>query len=455
MKLKLLLLVAGLTLGLAGANAQKGVDAGTRFGSGEDSVRCITNISLFVPYAKAGNFKDAEKFWRICFNECPLATKDIYLYGVRIIKWKLSQTKDATKRAALIDELLKVYDQRVEYFGSKSKKYDKDWIVSQKAKDYMQFAKDKMDINKTYGWLKEIVYDQKENCEPLGLYLFSSVARMKYDHDTNYKEQYIDDFFRVTEYVDKAIETATQTNDAKEERTLSTYKETMNNTFATSGAADCETLQNMYAPKIEKNKDDLEFLKKTISMLRRVACQDIEAYFTASGYVYQKEKTTDAAIGLGKQAIKKNDYATAMKFFEEGAKMATDEKSKSDLYYMLALLQFEKHQYSQSRSYCRQAIEADPTRGEPYILIGKMYATTASSIYPKDNVLKKAVYYSAIDKFIKAKQVDKNCTEEANTLITLYSAHLPSKEDIFMHPDLTKGKAYTIGGWISERIIIR
>mgnify|MGYP006949641461 FL=1 len=29
-----------------GAYAQKGVDTGTPFGSGEDSVRCITNISL-------------------------------------------------------------------------------------------------------------------------------------------------------------------------------------------------------------------------------------------------------------------------------------------------------------------------------------------------------------------------------------------------------------------------
>ena len=28
-----------------GAYAQKGVDTGTPFGSGEDSVRCITNIS--------------------------------------------------------------------------------------------------------------------------------------------------------------------------------------------------------------------------------------------------------------------------------------------------------------------------------------------------------------------------------------------------------------------------
>ena len=59
MKIKVLLIAAACSMGALGAYAQKGVDYGTQFGSGEDSIRCITNISLFVHYAKAGNFKDA------------------------------------------------------------------------------------------------------------------------------------------------------------------------------------------------------------------------------------------------------------------------------------------------------------------------------------------------------------------------------------------------------------
>lgn len=103
-------------MGTLGAYAQKGVDNGTQFGSGEDSVRCITNISLFVPYAKAGNFKDAFDFWKIVYDECPAATKDIYLYGVKIMGWKIAQEKDPAKKKALIDDLMGVYDKRVKYF---------------------------------------------------------------------------------------------------------------------------------------------------------------------------------------------------------------------------------------------------------------------------------------------------------------------------------------------------
>ena len=57
--------------------------------------------------------------------------------------------------------------------------------------------------------------------------------------------------------------------------------------------------------------------------------------------------------------------------------------------------------------------------------------------------------------FEKAKQVDPSVAEEANTLISSYRAHLPSTEEIFMHPDLEKGKPFTVGGWIGERTTIR
>ena len=46
MKIKVLLLAFGCSMMSFGAYAQKGVDTGTPFGSGEDSVRCITNLSL-------------------------------------------------------------------------------------------------------------------------------------------------------------------------------------------------------------------------------------------------------------------------------------------------------------------------------------------------------------------------------------------------------------------------
>lgn len=454
MKVKVLLLAIGCSMGAFGAYAQKGVDNGTQYGSGEDSVRCITNISLFIPYAKAGNFKDAYEFWKIVYNECPAATKDIYLHGVRIVAWEIENEKDAAKKEALINDLMGVYDKRVKYFGNDNK-YGKDWIVARKVQDYLQYKGENADYKTVYKWLKEVVDEYGVKTEALGasLYAFSSLKQMQ--ADPNWKEQYIQDYLKAANILDSQLKAAQAANNTKEEGALATYKSAADNGFATSGAADCETLQNMYANKIEENKADLAYLKEVLTLLRRVRCQEIEAYFAASGYVYAKEPTAESAIGIGKQAVKKKDYDTAIKYFEEAANLETDNNAKADDYYMVALLTFEQNSYSKARQYCQKAIEANPSYGPAYLLIGKMYAATAKSVYPNDGVLARTVYYAALDKFEKAKQVDPACAEEANSLINAYRAHLPSTEEIFMHPDLEKGKAITIEGWIGERTTVR
>ena len=454
MKIKVLLLALGCTMGTFGAYAQKGVDNGTKFGSGEDSVRCITNISLFVPYAKAGNFKDAYEFWKIVYDECPASTKDVYQYGVRIMGWKIAQEKDAAKKKALIDDLMAVYDKRVKYFGN-DKRYGKDWIVSRKVQDYFAQTGENADYNLAYGWLKEIVNEKGENCEALGLSLFAFSSMKKMVADPNFKEQYIQDYLVASNGLDAQIKAAQAANNKKEEDNLTAYKSGVDGQFANSGAADCETLQNLYAAKIEENKDKLDYLKETVSLLRRMRCQEIDAYFAASSYAYKLEPSAEAAVGMAKQAVKQKDFETALKYFEEAANLETDAATKADDYYSMALLSFEQNGYSKARQYCQKAIEINPNYGAAYLLIGKMYASTAKSVYPGDGVLARAVYYAALDKFEKGKQVDPSVAEEANSLISSYRAHLPSTEEIFMHPDLEKGKAFTIGGWIGERTTVR
>lgn len=451
MKVKVLLVALGCAMVATGAYAQKGVDNGTRFGSGEDSIRCITNISLFTPYAKTGNYKDALQFWQIAYNECPAATKDIYLYGVRIVNWQISNETDPAKKASLINDLMGVYDKRVKYFGD-DQKYSKDWIVAHKVQDYMSLMGDKTDYNKTYDWTKAVIDQFGDKCDALAVsqFAFSSLQKMK--ADPNFKQTYIQDYLKSIATLEAELKATT---DEKEQTNINAYKSSIDQAFAVSGAADCKTIQNMYASKIEQNKDNLEFLKSTLSLFRGLGCQEIDAYLTASAYVYAKEPTAEAALGLGKQAFKDKDFNAAIKYFDEAANLDKDNKSKSDDYYMIAAIYSDRNSYSTARSYCQKAIDANPSNGKAYILIGSMYASTAPSIYPGDAVLAKAVYYAAIDKFERAKSVDPSCASEANRMIATCRVHLPSTEDIFMHPELEKGKSFHVGGWIGENTVVR
>ena len=88
----------------------------------------------------------------------------------------------------------------------------------------------------------------------------------------------------------------------------------------------------MYAPKVEAAKGNLEALKEIVSMLRRVRCQEIDAFYTAAAYAYELEPSADAALGIAKQAVKAKDYDKAIKYFEEAANMESDAVSKAEDY---------------------------------------------------------------------------------------------------------------------------
>lgn len=453
MKIKGILLVAGLTATIMSANAQKGVDNGTPFGSGEDSIRCLQNISLFVPYAKVKNYADAYPSWKAAYDECPGATKDLYLYGVQIVNWQISEEKDPAKKEALIENLMEVYDKRVQYFGNDSR-YGKDWILARKAQDYIRLKGDKLDPTIVYNWLSPIIDEYKEKTESLGVswYMFASHKMLETNPD--HKAKYVEDFLKCSAIFDAQLKAAEAANNAQEVTNLQALKSGIENGFASSGAADCGTLESIYAQKIEENKTNLDFLKEAITLFRRVGCQESELYFAASGYAHQVEPTMESAFGLGRQALKKEDHETADKFFVEAASLATEDTTKSDIYYTLAALAFDRNSYSKARQYCQKAIEANPKACKAYILIGNMYAATANSIYD-DPVMRKCVYYAAVDKFEAARRADPSCASEASNLIARFSGYFPTTEEIFMHPDLDKGKRITIGGWIGESTTIR
>ena len=454
MKTKVFLFAIGCLIGTSGIYAQKGVDAGTPFGSGEDSIRCITNISLFGPYAKSGNYKDAYEYWKIAYEECPGAHKDIYLYGVRIVNWQIENEKDPAKQAGLINDLMAVYDKRVKYFGD-DPRYGKDWIISRKAQDYVRLKGENIDGKQLYGWIKEVIDEYGEKTEALAISYYMLASNKLLSLNPDHKQAYIQDYLKASAILDAQIAAATAANNEKELAFVQPLKAGLDQGFSVSGAADCETLQSLYGPRIEQNKENLEFLKETISLLRRMRCNEIEAYFIAAEYAHKLEPTAESARGIAGRAVKSKDYAMAITYLEEAASMEQDSKTKGDDYYMISLLLFEQNNYSRTRQYCLKAIEANPNGGKPYLLIGQMYAKTASSIHPDDQVMRKTVYYAAVDKFEKARQVDPEVASDANQLINTYRAYFPSSEDIFMHPELEKGKTITIGGWIGERTTIR
>jgi len=451
MKMKMVTALFALSLSATAVFAQKGVEDGSRFGHGQDSLNCLKNISVYTEYVKTNNFKDAYPSWKAVFDEAPWAQIATYTNGAKILRGLIVAEKDGAKQKEYFDLLMKVHDQRIQYLDklntlSKTKATKGD-IMGTKAHDY--FSMGGQDNNAAYAMFAEAVAAEKHNLPYYVLMEFVDASARKVKADEAHKEQFVQDYIAAAGYASEAL------NAAKKESAKKNYqmaKDNIDAHFINSGVATCDNLQAIYAPKVEANKSNLDYLKQVVKVMKMLGCTESEAYFAASEYAHAIEPTAETAIGCGYMYYKKGDFNKCITYFDNAIELEQDPIKKADYNYSAAAVCFSNKQLSKAKQYARKSIELNGENGKPYMLIAQMYASSPN--WSDEAALNKCVFFAVIDKLQKAKSVDPSCAEEADKLIRTYAGYTPKDEDLFFI-GLKKGDAVTIGGWIGETTTIR
>ena len=448
--MKMVTALFALSLSATAVFAQKGVEDGSRYGHGQDSINCLQNISIYTEYVKTNNFQDAYTPWKAVFDETPWAQVGTYTNGAKILRALIAAEKDGAKQKEYFNLLMKVHDQRIQYLDklntlsrTKSSKGD---IMGTKAHDYLSMGG--QDMNAAYEMFAEAVASEKHNLPYYVLMEFVDVSARKTKIDAAHKEQLVQDYIAASGYANEALKAAKKESAKKNYQTA---KDNIDAYFINSGVATCDNLQEIYAPKVEENKGNIEYLKSVITVMQKLGCKESEAYFAASEYAHAIEPTAATAFGCGAMYYKKGDIDKSMQYFDNAIELEQDPIQKADYCYTAAQILFGNKQLSKAKQYARKAIEANGAFGKPYILIAQMYA--ASPNWSDEAALNKCTFFAAIDKLQKAKSVDPSCAEEADKLIRTYAAYTPKDEDLFFI-GLKKGNAVTIGGWIGETTTI-
>lgn len=424
------------------AIAQKGVEDNSKYGHGEDSIKCLRNLSISHELIRQGNSKNAIKPWRTTFNECPNASKNIYIDGVKIYKEFIEAETDPTLQSLLVDTLMMVYDQRIKYYDERGN------VLGRKAIDLLRYRRDNIDdIQIGFEYLEESVNLLKGRSSAAVLATYFTAGLTLYKFDKLSREEVVNLYVKTMDLLEKAIKI-----DPKDKQ-LPEVQVVIEDNFAQSGAADCETLIRIFGAKFNENPEDIELLKKTTNLLEKASCTDSDLFEKASEKLYKLEPSSIAAYNLAKFFLKKNDIEKTMKYYNEAIEKETDLIRKAAYYYDIATLQAKQNQFSVARSNALKAIENRPDWGDPYILIGNMYVSSSSTC-GQNAFEQKAVFWAAVDKYTKAKTVDPSADATATELINRYSQYFPNTEEAFFY-SLSNGNGYTVGCWIGERTIVR
>ncbi len=414
-------------------NPKYGTDSASR-------MNCANNLSTMSEFMKIDLLDHAFPSWQIVFNECPASSKNIYLYGIKIYRTRVARQQDPVQKATALDTLMLIYDRRIEYFGQEG------LVLGRKGLDLLRY--DNSQVQRAYEYLKESADLRKGKTEDAVMMALIQTSNVLFKNDEMDGRELIDNYLFSTEILNARIKAGKNLSRAE------TALKNIEIIFANSGAADCETLVEIFTPKFEQTPEDPELLKKITSLLADQDCEENELFARSSENLYKIEPSSMAAYNLAKLFFKQEDYDKSIAYYKEAISGDADAEQKAKYHYELGLILFSKYDdLTNARSNARKAIESKPGWGDPYILIGNLYASSSDNCGEND-FEKITVFWAAVDKFRQAKSADVEVSAEANELITKYSAYFPNVEDAFFY-GFENGQSYTVGCWINEKTTVR
>jgi len=401
---------------------------------GNDSISCITNLSLYREYYKQKNYEDALNPWRWTYINCPQSSGNIFKNGPIIIKSKMKQ--DKANKSAYIDTLMQIYDKRIEYFGKEG------FVLGLKGSDLLRY--DKSRYNEAYNYLKKSfeIEQKRSSAGALSAY-FKSATIMEKNNELS-KEDILQLYAELSEAVDYNLE-----NNPKK---IKFYTQTSTNIESLfTPYADCDALLSIFSEKFLKNKDDIKLLKRILKVLDSKECTDNNLFFDVSSRLYEIEPSALAASKMGKMSISRKEFSQAIKFCKEAIDLETDNDLKAKYYLGLADAYRNSGNFSQAREAAFKSLDLKNGWGEAYMNLGNIYLSGAKACGSEFE--QKTVYWIAVDMFNLAKR-DSDVYERASKSINTYSKYFPSTEVCFFN-NVEKNSSYTIGCWINKKTIAR
>lgn len=411
----------------------------------EDSILCVRNLSLYTEFYRQRNFKNAYQPWQKALEICPRASQNLYIHGASLLKHRYNEETDPIKRDVLIDSLMWLYDQRIEYFGREG------FVLGRKGVDMFLFRPEKVEkiFNLTDRSIELEGHQSQADVVVINMQTAISLAQAGIKDEIEIFNVYE----RAIDIMDYNLE-----HDPERAEIYERSKEQVESLFRPYFK--CEILVKVFEPRFEEKPECPDLLTQITTMLDEADGTDRELFYKATRNLHDIKPTASSAFLMGRLESNQKNHRKAVEYFSEAIELYK-QKEDTDLelyrsYMLKAELQYRQlRRYVQARNSALGAAKIKPNDGRPYILIGEMYATTAEDC-GDDDFTERVAYWAAVDMFIKARNVDSNpvVIERANQLIEAYLQYFPDKETIFFH-GYEEGDPYRVECWINESTYVR
>ncbi len=411
---------------------------------------------VYRNFLKTKEWDEAYEYWTHAVHKAPGSNGRVKYHfddGIKIFKHYYDLEKDSLKRLRWIDSINWVYNKRLECFG------DEAYLLGRKAFDFYYYFNKDISNDTIFNLFARAVDIKKEKAD---YFVINPFTKMLYDRfrkgeiDTLQAKHYANLIVDAIEYGSANCKvTECQAWDM-----IKDYAPKLLDNFeAIEDFYPCDYYKNKYLKIFEENKDSCDFINLVFRKLKWGKC-DLNApeYAEVVNLHNTKCYVAPPAPGPLRQAYNyynEGKYKDAVKSFEEFINKTDDIEKKAKYLFLIAKIYYrDLKNFPLVRKYALKAANLKPNWGEPYLLIGKLYASSGPICGPGRGWDSQIVTWPAIDKFQYAKKIDPSVAREANKMIKAYQKFMPSMEDIFQRT-LKVGDKFKVGCWINETTKIR
>ncbi len=387
--------------------------------------------------------------------------------GIKICKELAKASTDPAQKAAYAKQMLSLYENLQKCIPAKITAYE----IAYQAYDMQVLQMSMADVISTYERSLSLV---KNNDAPYFVYstLVDATVPM-FGKNEKYNKAYMMDLYNKSKI---ACEAGMKSTDAKAAEKFKTAWESIQATFAKieDKIFDCTYYKEKIQPEYEKLLNNNPTAAQVKEMYDRLRCpaEDELVIKIKAKYIELKKAEDEGkfndyfniADDYGKyfllsQRNNEGDASESIKYLEKALENKTmpdsiSNKEKAIAAYRIADRYYRNSSYGTARSWCRRASDYNPNWGDPYLLVGTMYASSGKLCGPGTGWDSQVVIWPAMDEWQKAKSVDAGATDEANKLIGRYREYLPTAEEGFQR-GIKEGSSYKIDCWIGTSSIVR
>lgn len=393
--------------------------------------------------------------WKAVFELAPAADgqrNTHYGDGIKIHEFLASKETDSLQRDVHIKKVLELYDEVIRCYGREG------FTIGRKAFDlYYKYPAYATDVEK-FNMFKRSFDLEKEKAPAFLFNPFTSLlANLSVNEAITSEEAstYANKMLGILETNKTALSEAEWKRDGWD--VVASYAPARLKTMeGIKGFYDCDYYKAAYYQSYTNAPENCDSIIYVLSRLKWAECSgddsDVNAVFTA--YTSLCRDTTPVGPNCREMLIQ-GQYQEAIECYRGRANEATDPEKKAKFHLVVSKIYYgELKQFSKARSAAKEALKHKPNWGDPYILIGKLYASSGPLCGTGTGWNSQVVTWPAIDKWRKAKSVDSSVSSEANRLIGRYQKFMPSVEDIFQR-GLKEGASFRVPCWIQETTKIR